>query len=472
MKKIKKITSLGIATVLSLSTIVYGDNIKKDDLSKVSIETKIVEGISVDYNSIDRKTNDLNIKANIPVISGLSSKEYQEKINKEVFNGINKAINEFESEGKGLKGELKIDSHVKSKDKTISIIVEEYKIFSTMANGESNINIYNIDTVNNKEIELKDLFAKNFNYIDKINTKIKDIIAKNKELYFENENGFNTITKDQKFYIDGEDIVIVFDKGSIAPNSTGIVEFKINKNEIDKEIKRDYINEKYNFIFKLAPIWGEDVIIEENKSPEKGLFQLDFIYKPLEKDIKEQKFFSIRVRDLKDNIDKGEYLLKENNYKYTTLISDKNIYKEGTKDDIRFNEIIRVLDGVDDLFLLNSNKEINVLDKIILNNKEVNLKNKIIIKDNKVNLPFREIAENLDFNVEWNNKERLATMERLPVTAGVYVNTNKYSFAKSLVELEDMGVLINGNTYVPVKFYSDVLKGNIEINNGILEINY
>lgn len=466
MNKLKKITTLGLAAVISLSNMAYADSVKNQDFSKIKIEQELDKKVSVEFNLQSQELNNTKLEAKIPVINGLSNSKYEKEINKKISENINKSIDEFKKEVEGKKGELKIDSRIKGNDNIISIIVEEYKIIDNMANGDSKIIIYNIDILNNKEIELKDLFDKNINYEENINQSIKDIIKENKELYFEGEDGFKSISKDQKFYIDGEGIVIVFEKGSIAPNSTGLVEFKINK--------KDYINSDYSFRFKLAPIWKDNVNLKENKNPEKGLFEVKFVYIPVEKENKEQDFFIIRVRDKKDKLDNDEFMIKEDNYRYTMLINDKNIFKEGTKDNKRFDEIIRVLDGVDDLFSLNEREVLNIFDKVIVNNKEIKLNNKIILNDNKkIKLPFREIGENLGFKIEWNGKERLATMEKLPVTAGAYIDSNKYYFAKSLFDLEENAVLLNGNTYVPSEFFTKVLDGDISINSdGILDINY
>lgn len=113
-------------------------------------------------------------------------------------------------------------------------------------------------------------------------------------------------------------------------------------------------------------------------------------------------------------------------------------------------------------------------NKVIINGKEVKL-NTPMFKSEKgtIMIPFREVAESLEFKVTWDGKNKVASMNKEAVSAGVYVGGDKYYFSKAFVYLEEESKLIKGTTFVPISFIEQVLQGETTItSDGMLNIKY
>lgn len=189
-----------------------------------------------------------DISVIIPRVTGLSSKLYEAELNEEIERVAMKDIEAFEKEvgetSTTGKSELKINYDIKSQGRITSIVVSRYEMISGQANGTTRRDYYNIDIKNNKSLELKDLFKDGANYEDLINKEIKSQIEKDKENYFEGEEGFKSINKDQGFYLDKTgSIMIEFSMYEIAPRSTGTPVFKIS-NHILKDVLKEEIAKK------------------------------------------------------------------------------------------------------------------------------------------------------------------------------------------------------------------------------------
>ena len=97
---------------------------------------------------------------------------------------------------------------------------------------------------NGEFLNLSDLFKDEVNYKEVINNEIRkqieDMAQKDKEnagVY-----QFTTISDNQKFYIQDDNIVIFFDLYEIAPYAAGIPEFKINIKSLNHILKDDYVS--------------------------------------------------------------------------------------------------------------------------------------------------------------------------------------------------------------------------------------
>lgn len=132
--------------------------------------------------------------------------------------------------------------------------------------------------------------------------------------------------------------------------------------------------------------------------------------------------------------------------------------------------IVQILKNVKPVVI----KEITNFDKVIINGKELKLK-KPMFKSEKgtVMMPLAEVARDLDFKVTWDGKNKVANINKGPVSAGAYAGKDQYYFSKALVHLGEKVQLIKGTTFVPVSFIDEVIKGEKVINSdGILNIKY
>ncbi|MCU9816641.1 DUF3298 and DUF4163 domain-containing protein [Paraclostridium sp. AKS73] len=127
----------------------------------------------------------------------------------------------------------------KNSDSMLSIVVTIYQ-YSGGAHGYYENGSYNIFIENGQNLNLKDLFKENSDYKNVINGLIRDEIKENKQEY-----SFKSISENQKFYIQDDNLVIYFDLYEIAPFAGGIPEFRISADKINH-----ILNEKYINIFK------------------------------------------------------------------------------------------------------------------------------------------------------------------------------------------------------------------------------
>lgn len=229
MKKvIKLVIALFVVNILSTS---YPQALLITKLSKNSEVVNIVDKV------IKEENKKLKIDVTIPQISSKSNDEFVKNINNNIINNTNswleevkKATNEyfdtneepvapFEAYGKYTIGE--------NLGGIISLYIDYYEYIGG-AHGVTNRKTYNIDLNNKKELSLKDLFIKDYDYKALINNYINVEINKNKDKYFTGKEGFNGINDEQSYYIKDNKLVIVFQEYEIAPYSAGIVEFPID----------------------------------------------------------------------------------------------------------------------------------------------------------------------------------------------------------------------------------------------------
>ena len=133
--------------------------------------------------------------------------------------------------------------------------------------------------------------------------------------------------------------------------------------------------------------------------------------------------------------------------------------------------IVHILKEVESI---TADSEITSFDRIIINGKKRKLENPMFQSEKgRVMMPLSEVAKALDFEVTWDGKNKVASMKKGPVSAGAYVNHDRYYFLKSFVYLEEKAQLIKGRTYVPISFIQQVLQGQITVNeDGMLNIIY
>ena len=205
---------------------------------------------NVDTQTITKNNKYINSVINIPIII-TENKELSKNINDEITASIMKFFNDSQQQAKdyyeGLpeienKFVANVDFDIKkNSDDILSIIIKYYK-YAGGAHGEYENVAYNIDIKNGKFISLKDLFKEEIDYKSIINeeirSQIEDLIKSNEENKGVYE--FKSISDNQKFYIQDDNLVIYFDLYEIAPYAAGIPEFMININKIDHILKPEY----------------------------------------------------------------------------------------------------------------------------------------------------------------------------------------------------------------------------------------
>lgn len=134
-------------------------------------------------------------------------------------------------------------------------------------------------------------------------------------------------------------------------------------------------------------------------------------------------------------------------------------------------------------YINSSNKPVLVFDSYALGQKQfryeeivIDLSNVIsfslsksdyYIKD-KFNIrmvPLRKSSEGLYFDVKWSPKTKTFTVTDASTVASGNANSYDYTVNTKKVALESKPELTNGNLYVPISFYTDVLGLSYKIDN-------
>ena len=134
------------------------------------------------------------------------------------------------------KTEVTIDYKITCNQKNLLSfqIMTNYQLNTSMQEYQT----FNLDLSSGRDITLQDLFGKD--YEDTINTSVRRQIKERTEQnenasYFDGAMGFQGIRKNQPFYIDDKgNVVIIFEKYSIAPGYMGTQEFQIPCSELHK----------------------------------------------------------------------------------------------------------------------------------------------------------------------------------------------------------------------------------------------
>ncbi|WP_092923406.1 DUF3298 and DUF4163 domain-containing protein [Romboutsia hominis] len=215
-----------------------------------SINTKNIIA-NVDTQTITQNNKYINSILNIPIIISSNKdidKELNYKIRKDIMDFYNKvyesAKNYFDNVDVSKdKFVANVDYEVKKNSDDILSIKVTYHQYSGGAHEDYEDISYNIDMRSGKILKLSDLFKPNSDYIKVINNEIRrqieELVKNNKE--YEGIYQFESIEKDNKFYIEDNNIVIYFDLYKIAPFAAGIPEFKINNSIISHMLKEEYL---------------------------------------------------------------------------------------------------------------------------------------------------------------------------------------------------------------------------------------
>jgi len=205
---------------------------------------------NIDTQTITKNNKYINSIINIPIIM-LDNKDISKNINDEITNSIMKFFNDIQNQAKEYNDSLpdiqtKFVANVnfdikKNSDNILSILVTYYK-YAGGAHGYYENVVYNIDTNTGKFLKLKDLFKEEVDYKNVINEEIRRQIEELIKLDKQNKGvyEFKSISDNQKFYIQDDNLVVYFDLYEIAPYAAGIPEFVININKIDHILKPEY----------------------------------------------------------------------------------------------------------------------------------------------------------------------------------------------------------------------------------------
>lgn len=210
----------------------------------VPVFAEEINKIDVVEKSIEENTDKYDVKIKYPMVVG-DKKEVVEKINKTIedytlewLNDLKLLVQEYsknyeEAGAKMPKMEAYSLFESFNTDEVISLPVNYYQ-YTGGAHGLTTKVSYNYDLKSGKEIKLKDLFKEGFDYKSIIDKKVREDIAKEKDIYFENGALFKGVNENQAYYFNKDGIIVYFQQYEIAPYSSGIREFKIPYGELSE----------------------------------------------------------------------------------------------------------------------------------------------------------------------------------------------------------------------------------------------
>lgn len=185
------------------------------------------------------------VDVKIPALTETGHTELEKQINQEILDKINLTVEKSEKNAEEyyrrfiaagydasefLPVIVHVDYEIKSSNENfVSFVITKEENYVSV---DIEKYFYNINLKTGKVTTLVDLFGPNFK--DIINPQIEQQIqerekANNNELFFDEVSKFESIADDQTFYINSNnEVVIVFEKYSIAPGYMGFPEFKIS----------------------------------------------------------------------------------------------------------------------------------------------------------------------------------------------------------------------------------------------------
>ncbi len=184
-------------------------------------------------------------------------------------------------------------------------------------------------------------------------------------------------------------------------------------------------------------------------------------------------------RQIKEEMDTGKKTYFEGDDGFKSIKDDQSFYiNENGNLVVAFQlyEIAPRSSGYPE-FKISGERIVHILKNlkpVIINGKKIKLQNPMFKSEKgTIMMPLAEVAKALGFEVTWDGKNRVANINKGPISAGAYIGKDKYYFSKALIYLEEEAKLIKGRTYVPISFIERVLQGQIIINeDNIINIKY
>lgn len=201
-------------------------------------------GVDVDISVEEYETDNECVYIEKAVISGLSDKEFEQKVNSssdETINNVLKSFLENSQNSKEMRiGKAKLDVKQKviyNKNSVISVIGECFE-FTEGFNGKNTRIIKNINTQSNCELKLSDIFCDE-KYVDMLNSRLEKMSqeAQYSDLW---EKPTITDAQNEYFYFSDEGIVIFYPPYELSYYARGFVEFTISYDELYGYLKPEY----------------------------------------------------------------------------------------------------------------------------------------------------------------------------------------------------------------------------------------
>ncbi len=199
-------------------------------------------GSGVVVHEVDKSysTDTILVDAKIPKLSGLSSQSLQESVNREYEKKIMHLLEDFTKDAKST-GDLStftVTTTCYHNQNGFFSAVTQVDMCKRSAHKSSNRIVKNIDTQKCVEVALSELFEDDA-YIDMINARIDEHIKANPDKYADLWEK-PSITPEQKYYIDGGNLVLFYSPYELSYYERGFVEIPLSLADMSGYLKQEY----------------------------------------------------------------------------------------------------------------------------------------------------------------------------------------------------------------------------------------
>lgn len=253
-KIMKGTAGTAVAAMLAITVLANADYTIANAMNQIPVIGNIAKVVT--FRTYEKNEGDMEAKVDVPKVTidgDTNLNEATNNLNKSVEEYTNEIIAMFEKDVATYGEYGKEDLNTSYK-----VVTDNDKLFSlridtdiAVGSSDSFSKIYHIDKSTGKEIELKDLFQENSDYVTAISENLK---AQMREQMKTDENvsyfvdtdieadNFKSIKEDQNFYIneDGK-LVIVFDKYEVAPGYMGKIEMVVPTDVIENIVNDGFV---------------------------------------------------------------------------------------------------------------------------------------------------------------------------------------------------------------------------------------
>ena len=202
-------------------------------------------GPGIDITEKKYETDTSLVDIQIPQFKNFLNKEFEEELNNEYNNAVEKWLGDFSEEcEKSSSGAEKCTFRITQNlmldiEPLLSVVGEVY-VFTEGVHPSSSRVAKNIDTEQSKVLNLSDLFSDD-SYTDVIQREINEILEKNPEEYHDLwEKPMLSSIHQEFFYLSEDGLVIFFPPYELSYYARGFVDFCISYDELSGYLKPEY----------------------------------------------------------------------------------------------------------------------------------------------------------------------------------------------------------------------------------------
>lgn len=241
-RSLRRSLSAGLAACACFVLLVNANPAFARAVSEVPVLGELARVVTVAQYTVEDRDRLIDVR--LPALELTGDTDLEQRVNAEIQTRIEQVLQEAEDRARESKEayvatggdpddflpiSISVDYEIKCENEQyLSFVITKTE---TLAAAYTEYYAYNIDLQAGKEITLRDILGPNYKEI--ANSVISQEIARRSEdpnnIYFlQGEGGFESISDDQKFYLDADGTpVVFFEKYEIAPGSMGEQEFRI-----------------------------------------------------------------------------------------------------------------------------------------------------------------------------------------------------------------------------------------------------